>query len=767
MSDGRLLSTCAGEGCGANAVRLAAFAAGAAALWAQVIAVRAGLAAFGGNELVLALLFGWWLFAVGSGALAGGAVLRRVPAEKLLCAALLLFAGVVFWEYAASRGLRGVIGLPAGECPQLGQVAAGLALITVPVSGLVGFLFPLLAAARREGGAGAGEVYGIEAAGSLTAACLGTYVFLANGREDLLAFGAVAGLLLAAAVFARGRAAAACTGLLFLWVCIGGFNLRCLAEWGDALRWRGLLGAFLLERSADTPYGNLAVLGRAGQRQVYFDGQLAFAFPDPLTDETETHIAASQAFDPKRIVLIGGSPGMVRELLKYAPSALHVVPFDPALPDVIAPFLDPEEKDALASPVVHVHAADPRGFFRTLPERSIDLILLAAPEPSSAALNRFYTREFFEEIARVRAFAGVLALGIEAGIHLEEDTVAYAAACLATLRAVFPEVVVAAGGRLRFFASSGSRVPTRDVDLLAHRFRSSGIATRFFRDAFFAADDAFRPEMLARTDARLARGLAAAAPERDARPTLFLRHLIVAARKAGSALAELFKAVLGLAPWQVAPWALLPGLAMLCLRRRPAAPVLIAVGGTGFWGMALALVLLFAFQVMSGSVYHKIGMLAGAFMCGVSAGALWGRRVRRGRTALLLAETAACAAALATPLVIFTAAGVMRETAMNLAAAAEIELYLWNGVLGAVTGFEFSAANVYLREENSRSGRIAALTDGADHLGACAGALLAGLVLLPSLGMTGAALCCALLKAGTFGGLAAARRGGEGGAADA
>ncbi|HNR97781.1 MAG TPA: hypothetical protein PKX48_04350 [Planctomycetota bacterium] len=760
MSDGRPPNTCAGGGRGANAVRIAAFAAGAAALWAQVIAVRGGLVAFGGNELVLALFFAWWLFAVGLGALAGGAALRRASAEELLCATLLLFAGVVFWEYAAARGLRGLIGLPAGECPRFGQAAAGLALITVPVSGLVGFLFPLLAAARRAGGAGTGEIYGIEAAGSLAAACLGTYWFLAQGREDLLAFGAVAGLLLAAAVFARRRAAAACAGLLLLWGCIGGFNLGVLGEWGDRLRWSGLMGPFLLERSADTPYGNIAVLKRADQRQVYFDGQLAFAFPDPFADETEVHIAASQAPRVERIVLVGGSPGMVGELLKYGPSELHLAPFDPALPGVLAPFLNAGEKAALAAPAVRMHSDDPRGLFRALPARSIDLILLAAPEPSSAALNRFYTGEFFEEIERVRAAEGVLALGIEAGIHLEEDTAAYAAACLATLRAVFPEVVVAAGGRLRFFASSAPGAPTRDPDLLARRFRNRGIATKYFRDAFFAAGDAFRPEMLARTDARLARGLAAAAPERDTRPTLFLRRLIVAARQAGSALAELFNAVLGLAPAHVAPWALIPGLAMLCLRRRPAAPVLVAVGGTGAWGMALALVLLLAFQVVSGSVYHKIGMLTGAFMCGVSAGALWGRRVRRGRRVLLLAEAAACAAALATPVVIYTAAELMRAPAMRLAAAAEIVLYVWNGILGAITGLEFSAANLCLRGEDSRRGRAAALTDGADHLGACAGALVTGLVLLPSLGLTGAALCCALLKAGTLGGLAAARPGG-------
>ncbi len=764
MSDSHPLIARREPGVGVLAVRLAALAVGAAALWAQLLVVRAGLVAFGGNELVLALLFGYWLCAVGLGALAGGAAARRVRLEPLLCATFLLFAGMVFWEYLAARGLRGLIGLPAGECPRVAQAAAGLALITVPVSALIGFAFPPLAAARRALGKGAGEIYALEAAGSLGAALVGTYVFLPLGREDLLAFGATAALLLAACVVVRRKTGLACAGLLALWACVGTFDLQTLAQWGDTLRWRGLLGGFRLERTVDTPYGNLTVLGRAGQHQVYFDGQLAFAFPDDIADETEAFVAGSQALHQRAIAVVGGSPGLARELLKYAPTTLYVVPLDPALPDVLAPFVSAEDAAAGNAGGFVQHRGDARAFFRTLQDEALDLVVLALPEPTSAALNRFYTREFLLEIERTLAREGVLAMRIEVGIHLQEESASYAAALLRTLRTVFPEVVVTAGGTVRFFASKAGWTVTSDGALLASRFDAMGFVTRFFRKEFFLEDEAFRPGALARTRERLESAGAGPVPiESDARPTLFVRRLVLDARAAGSALAGFFGAVLDLAWWQVLPWALVPGMVVLLMRRRRTPAVLVAVGGTGLWGMACAMMLLFAFQIVSGSVYHKVGMLTGAFMCGVSAGAWRGRRCRRPGAVLVGAEIAALVTVLATPFVVTVASDVAREAAANLAVLAEAELYLWSGLLGAVTGVEFSAANLFLLRGLDARGHVAALTDGADHLGACVGALVTGLVLLPSLGIAGAALFLALLKAGTLGGLAAAlvRRGGE------
>jgi spermidine synthase len=725
-------------------------AVGAASLWAQVMAARAGLVAFGGNELVLALLFAFWLAAVGIGAFAGGFLVRRTPRnlDLALAAIFLLFALLIYVDAWGARALRGLVGLPAGECPQVWQILAGTFGITAPVSFMVGLVFPFLTAARRSDATSAGEVYGLEAAGSLAAGCIGTYVFLSEGRDDLLVFGAIALLLAAAFAMLRGRAHAKwCLLALGVWCLLGSIDLAVLTGWADGLRWRGLLGGFRLLESAETPYGNLSILGRSGQYQLYLDGQLGYAFPDVLAEEIEAHIAAAQCAALGDVLVIGGKPGLVRELAKYGPRTLKTVWMDPAVERLALPFESPATRRTFEEKPSPIVVADPRAYLAEIPGAAIDLVLLGLPEPSSVALNRFYTVEFFREARRVLRPGGVLACSLEAGIHLRRESMLYAATCLRTLKEVFPEVVVSAGGTLRFFASAAPGIVTTDGEKLARRFSSRAVPTEYFQGIFFTEDEAFRPPMLELTDRRLAEGLPLVEPERDARPKLFMRHLVLFARTARSALADVFETVLSLRVWQVLPWALIAGAAALALRKRRAAPVVVAVGATGLWAMALELVLLVSFQAVSGSLYHKIGMVTGAFMCGLSAGAWRGRKAARPRRALLVTEAACVAGALVTPLIVAAAPALGGS-------GAELVFYVWVAFLGAATGFEFSVANRALGAgEGGAINWIAAVTDGADHLGACGGAFVTGLVLLPAVGTGGVGIFLAILKAGTLAGI--------------
>ena len=66
-----------------------------------------------------------------------------------------------------------------------------------------------------------------------------------------------------------------------------------------------------------------------------------------------------------------------------------------------------------------------------------------------------------------------------------------------------------------------------------------------------------------------------------------------------------------------------------------------------------------------------------------------------------------------------------------------------SGVLGGLV-FPLAAA-VALREQASTE-RVAGAVDAADHIGACAGALVTGVVLVPVLGISGTCLVVATMK---------------------
>ena len=285
----------------ARAARVGTVAVGASSLWAQVMIVRAALVAFGGNELVVAVLLALWLAAVGFGAFSGGLAAARAGQRLrfILAGTLLLLAFFIYLDFFAARALRGLVGLTAGRCPQVEQIVLGCLLVSFPVSFLVGALFPLLAAWRRAREAGSGEVYGLEAAGSVVAAAVGTYLFLSWGRDDLLVFAAVAVLVFAAYFVLRGRRSGTlCAFALLVWCLLGQLDLFLFKKWGDRYRWSGFTGGFSLLENAETPYGNLAVLGRFGQFQLYFNGRFSFAFPDPFLRLYGLSPVFLQALDP-------------------------------------------------------------------------------------------------------------------------------------------------------------------------------------------------------------------------------------------------------------------------------------------------------------------------------------------------------------------------------------------------------------------------------------------------------------------------------------
>ena len=99
---------------------------------------------------------------------------------------------------------------------------------------------------------------------------------------------------------------------------------------------------------------------------------------------------------------------------------------------------------------MHLALQDARHFVAHTPER-YDVILMALPEPRSAQLNRFYSREFFRLAAARLAPGGVFNFslaGSETSLH--PWRAAYLAMAYNTLRQVFPEVLALPGERVRF-----------------------------------------------------------------------------------------------------------------------------------------------------------------------------------------------------------------------------------------------------------------------------------------------------------------------------
>jgi len=433
-----------------------------------------------------------------------------------------------------------------------------------------------------------------------------------------------------------------------------------------------------------------------------------------------------------------------------------------------------------------------------------DLVVVDLPAPSNAALNRFYTAEFLREVKAVLAKDGVFATSLPtAGPNYRgAEALNYAGSFFHTLRDAFANVVVRPDeDTLWFFAGDGDSV-TSNPDVLMKRYEARGIRDDHFHPILFRAD--FPPDRVE----SLWRDLMSRADvprNTDERPITYFYDTMLWGRYSGSRIAGAFRAfervtfgaALGLCGAVVILWVVTRAMRRTWRPWRLSAAAVWSVAAFGFAAMALELVLLYAYQNLFGVIYERIGAAVALFMAGLAAGGLlsrwflthhherhlddtgWRFSVRR-HTALRESE-----AGLALTHERERVAAAARRVALAAAAVAALLAGLavalpwyvqwlaraggtgWGAearMLGALvaagllTGAMFPlAGRLHLAARRLRPAghaepptdgqiaRTAGAIDAADHTGACLGALVTGVVLVPVLGVRQTTLIVAAL----------------------
>ncbi len=203
-------------------------------------------------------------------------------------------------------------------------------------------------------------------------------------------------------------------------------------------------------------------------------------------------------------------------------------------------------------------------------------------------------------------------------------------------------------------------------------------------------------------------------------------------------------------------------LAVVAARRGAASGlrtvILAAVAAAGLTEIAIEIAALLVFQSVYGFVYHYVAAITGAFMGGLALGG-WagGRAASRGAgVGAVLALTAALAAA---PQVVGRAAAWVVALPPERApfGAALIPLLVVGSAF--LAGALFPIAGRLLSRSDGAA-RSAGRAYGADLLGAAVGALVAGVALLPVMGLSSTMAVVSLLNASVAVAVAVALRAG-------
>jgi spermidine synthase len=616
---------------------------------------------------------------------------------------------------------------------------------------MIGLIFPigctLLAGKKGNKAHSIGWVYITEAVGSLLGGVLLTF-YMIHSLSHFEIISLISLLLLLMSLLLSStekRKKALITASLSILLLSGNLYLLfsgSISRFDDFLvrkRWNAYGNHLDLAASLNSRYQNIVLALQNDQYSLFGNGQYIESFPDPYQAAGFTHFVLSQHPHPGTILLIGGgSTGILQEMLKYPLHLVHYVELDPTLIEATLPFLSGQDKEALDDERIEIFYTDGRHFVKTT-RTSYDMVIVNLPDPATANLNRFYTLEFFKEVKEKLKEGGVLVTGITSSVnYLGEEVGRYAGSLYHTLKKVFPFIVVVPGTENTFFATSKADVISSNSEVLSRRYRGRKINSDYFTPFHFTA---LMPEDRIDLIKQALEEKNTAPSNTDSLPITYFYNLVLWEMISGERGEGTFLKAISLnVRWLTLPLFCLffLRLAYVLIRRDRLLHHLkfnglLAIGTTGFAGMALEIILLFAYQNIYGHLYYKVGLIIALFMLGLSLGGwamnrLIGGRERNWIILLTILEFTVVLYAISLPFIIAT-------FSTSSAALINLEYLFMMLVVGAgwLTGLQFPLVSKILINRGD-VGTVAGWVDSFDHLGASCGALLTGTILVPLLG---------------------------------
>jgi spermidine synthase len=741
----------------------------------QVLFIREFMVVFLGSELCLGIIFASWLIGISLGAAIGARIIRRLEEIWLIfIVSQAVICVVPFFQIYFIRIIREILRIPPGEYISLAPLTASTFLLILPFSFMIGLIFPCAsklsvgkADSVRKPGQGysslqqkwggflsngvknkaqqIGRVYILEAVGSLIGGLALTFYLITHFRpyETLSAISLLISancLILSLShknIFSR--VASTFYIILFLafnYLLISG-NVAKLDDLFIQKRWEAYHNHLVMTTSIDSLYQNIVVATKEDQYSLFSNGQYMLSFPDPYQSAVFAHFLLSQHSHPHKVLLVGGGvAGTIGEILKHPVTLLHYVELDPRLIEASLPFLPLEDRKALEDKRVEVFYTDGRYYTKNAKEK-YDMIILNLPDPSTAMLNRFYTLEFFEEIKEILNDDGIVVTGITSAVnYIGEEVGVYTSSLYHTLKRVFPYIIIVPGSKNYFFAASTPNVVTSDCEVLAERYQSRHISSDYFTPYHFTM---LLPEERVKFIKRALEKKSDVRINTDSHPVTYFYNLVlweIFSGKRGEG--NIFQNLSGGLTWFVFPLLVMffVRIVYVLLKKERVSHHLkfnglLAIATTGFAGMALEIILLFAFQNTYGYVYQKVGLIVALFMLGLSLGGYLMNQLISGKERnwikiLIINEFLICIYSLCLPYI---------TTLFSASATISLEYLFMILVVGAglLTGLEFPlVSRIFI--DHAEVGTVAGWVDSFDHLGACFGAILTGTILVPLLG---------------------------------
>ncbi|HQP91546.1 MAG TPA: hypothetical protein PLU24_02620 [Candidatus Omnitrophota bacterium] len=720
----------------------------------QTLLIRELLIVFYGNELTFGIILSIWLLSGAVGASLLGNLFKSSSARPFAFFQFLLGALAPF-SLALIRSSKILLNIPFGEALSLGQAILIAMICLAPCALCDGALFNigfrLFSSLTHKKESPAAKIYLWECLGSIIGGFLFTFILLKymNSFEIMIMI-SLLNLLCANFLLLneKNRLYRAFMAILFLnalaFLCLSGKiqGLTLNKQWKD----RDLV------RYANSVYGNIAAVKDAGQYTLYYDGLPSVVIPTQEEYFTEdfVHFPLLAKPESKNILFIGNAVGgLIREAQKYAAvSKIVYVELDPLFLRTIRSLKEPATEAELNDPRVKVVLKDARNFIKETKDK-FDIIYLNTSLPTSLSLNRYYTEEFYREVYSVLNDSGIAVFKTWGSLaYLSQELKDMNATMIKTLSRVFPQIRMIPGDGFNIFLVSKTR---QDYDpyILGARLKYYNIPAYLINTDYIALrlQKPYLEWFLTNMQAEIKN----AGINRDLKPqglydglrlyysqfSKKIPQLIGGFKKIRTKTLVFYLAFLSLFWW----WRMRHSKNL-----GPAYKMTII--STGMYCLAAQIAVIFLFQSLLGYLYQWLAILTMSFMAGASLGAYTAnRKISFFNTASKLVRVEIALPALTSFLMIIAvlffekAGGSLSRWLLSLVSVSA----------GFMVGLElpivFELYKHAKRLHHTEYAKTAGLFYSLDLLGACLGAIIAPLVLIPSSGIIAATQILFLVKA--------------------
>jgi len=481
-----------------------------------------------------------------------------------------------------------------------------------------------------------------------------------------------------------------------------------------------------IKANLGTDYGPVIITHKTGATIIFSGGSSLATSEDTFSNEEFIHISMS-ATEPsvnKDILFIGAALfGQAEEITKYKLNSLDCLQINPLISKLAGNKLPFGIKNK-----INFITNDPRLYLKNT-NKQYDAILMNMPAPTTLALNRYFTKDFFKLINGRLKSKGVFSFTIPSKREiLSPQFIKFNSSIINALDRVFANKLIIPSDSMIIIASNKQKI--NDYDLLDN-FTKTKPKTLFFtiyhfKDYLSAAMRNYTLHLLDKT----------ISPNTDLNPSGFLNYLILEQIKFYPDLKIDFKKM----RLNIMVFFLFFGVVIIILSYlSKKASCLLDILIIGFSSISFSSIIFVLFQLYCGALFWKLGLLIALFMAGLSIGIFLMNAFKSYHAKLLSGIYLLWMIAI---FILFSNLKIIGSSSY-----AEFILYTFALICGFLTGSSYPLLAQNLLKNKFDDKGIAMTIYSVDLIGAFLGTVTSGILLIPFLGISYSLLTLILLNA--------------------